>query len=133
VFNLLALVPWYYRIAAVAALALSLFGYGYLKGVQHHEAATADADRRALEAGNVQVTRYIDRVRTIDRNVPLAAAAIERMCDNRKLPGAGRTDAAAGADAGIRSDTVAADIGACARNSARLAALQAALRPQVAR
>ena len=35
--NPLALIPFPYRILALIALALSLFGYGWLKGAQHGE------------------------------------------------------------------------------------------------
>jgi len=35
--NLLSLVPWYYRLGAIALLGLALFGYGYFKGLEHNE------------------------------------------------------------------------------------------------
>jgi hypothetical protein len=34
---LLALVPWWGRALAIAALAVSLFGYGWIKGAEHGE------------------------------------------------------------------------------------------------
>jgi len=35
--SLLSLVPWYYRLGAIALLGIALFGYGYFKGLEHGE------------------------------------------------------------------------------------------------
>lgn len=65
----MALVPWYYRAAAIVALIVAVFGTGYVKGLHHQEAVDELAfekerqlqDKLAIHAGQVAV----DRAQTI--------------------------------------------------------------------
>lgn len=49
--NLLStLIPWPYRLLALALLAAVLLGFGYVKGLQHAAADAAKSDSRALQS-----------------------------------------------------------------------------------
>ena len=70
------LIPWPYRWLAVAALAVALIGFGWVKGAGHVQAQwdaaaqqqtlqTAAARQRQAEATVKVVTQYVDRVRVV--------------------------------------------------------------------
>lgn len=70
------LIPWPYRWLAVAALAVVLIGFGWVKGVEHVQAKWDAAVRQeTLHAATVRqkqaeatvkvVTKYVDRVRVV--------------------------------------------------------------------
>jgi hypothetical protein len=70
------LIPWPYRLLALAALAIALVGFGWIKGAGHVQArwdasvqqqtlqATAVSERQAQATVEV-VTEYVDRVRVV--------------------------------------------------------------------
>lgn len=70
------LIPWPYRWLAVAALAVALIGFGWIKGAGHVQAqwdaavqqqslqAAAIRERQAQATVNV-ITEYVDRVRVV--------------------------------------------------------------------
>ena len=70
------LIPWPYRWLAIAALAVALIGFGWIKGASHAQAQwDAVAHRQNLKAVAVRqrqaeatvkvVTQYVDRVRVV--------------------------------------------------------------------
>ena len=72
----MSLIPWPYRLLAVAALAAALIGFGWVKGASHVQAKwdaaiqqqtlqTADVRQRQAEATVKIVTEYVDRVRVV--------------------------------------------------------------------
>ena len=72
----MSLIPWPYRLLALAVLALALVGVGWLKGaghVQHQwDEAVAEqarhvarAEKQQAEATVQVVTRYVDRVKVV--------------------------------------------------------------------
>ena len=72
----MTLIPWPYRLMALAALAVALIGFGWVKGAGHVQArwdaavqqqtlqATAIRERQALATVKV-VTEYVDRIRVV--------------------------------------------------------------------
>ena len=72
----MSLIPWPYRWLAVAALAVALIGFGWIKGAGHVQAqwdaavqqqnlqASAVRERQAQATVKV-VTQYVDRVRVV--------------------------------------------------------------------
>lgn len=46
---LLSLVPWYYRLLALLALAAALVGFGFVKGLDYASDQTAKTERAALQ------------------------------------------------------------------------------------
>ena len=85
----MSLIPWPYRLLALAALAVALIGFGWIKGASHVQARwdaavqqqslqTAAVRQRQAEATVKVVTQYVDRVRvvrekgdTITKEVPV--------------------------------------------------------------
>jgi hypothetical protein len=74
--NLLSVVPAPYRLLAIAALAVALLGFGWVKGAAHvqseWDAAIANqtlqvavVKRRQAEATVQVITKYVDRVRIV--------------------------------------------------------------------
>lgn len=72
----MTLIPWSYRLMALAALAVALVGFGWVKGASHVQAQWDAADQQqALQAAAIRerqaqatvkvVTQYVDRVRVI--------------------------------------------------------------------
>lgn len=70
------LIPWTYRWLAIAALAVALIGFGWIKGAGHVQAQWAAATQqqtlqtaavrlRQAEATVKVVTQYVDRVRIV--------------------------------------------------------------------
>lgn len=70
------LIPWPYRWLAVAALAVALIGFGWIKGAGHVQAQwDAAAQQQTLQVAAVRqrqaeatvkvVTQYVDRVRVV--------------------------------------------------------------------
>lgn len=64
---LLSAVPWYYRLLALLALAVALFGFGFLKGCQYEQ-------RAALQAENTNLQRVI-KVERRQQSITASAAA----------------------------------------------------------
>ena len=72
----MSVIPWPYRLLALAALGVALVGFGWIKGASHiqeqWDAAiqqqalqTAAARERHAQATVKVVTQYVDRVRVI--------------------------------------------------------------------
>ena len=157
--NLLSVVPLWARLAAVAALALALIGYGYTKGAASVQEKwdlavakeTAAAVRVVVKQGQITeriVTQYVDRVRvireageTIIKEVPIYVPA-----DSPDLPGGFRVlhdhaaagtlpDPASGSDAApvpaqTAATTVIQNYTACRETGERLSKLQQWIREQ---
>ena len=150
---LLAGVPLWFRLLALAGLIAALFGYGWMKGAQHGERRLAAAESKALKEGVRIVTlrgavttrietKYLPQIartevitETIVREVPVYVA----RTDPDLSPGfrvlhdaaaAGRVpDPASLADAATvpaqtAAETIAANYGACRADQLRLQGLQ---------
>ena len=76
--NAVNLIPWPYRWLAVAALAVALIGFGWVKGAGHVQSKwDAAAQQQTLQAAAIRerqaqatvkvVTQYVDRVRVVNR------------------------------------------------------------------
>ena len=72
----MSVIPWPYRLLALAALGLALVGFGWVKGAGHVQAQWDTAvQRQALQATAVReeqaqatvkvVTEYVDRIRVV--------------------------------------------------------------------
>ena len=72
----MSVIPWPYRLLALAALCIALFGLGWLKGAGHVQAqwdaattaqqkAQAQVQIRQAEATVQVVTKYVDRVQIV--------------------------------------------------------------------
>lgn len=72
----MTLIPWPYRLLALAALAVALIGFGWVKGAGHVQAQwDAAVQQQSLEAAALSerqaqatvkvVTEYVDRVRIV--------------------------------------------------------------------
>lgn len=106
-----------------------------------YRAADARADRAEtalkVEAANAKiVTKYVDRIVKVPGPAVVRERLVGRVCHEiPDVPGAADPDAAAGEDAGDRrvdaAGDLAADLGACRRNTMKLEALQDVLRPQL--
>jgi hypothetical protein len=71
-----SVVAWPYRLLALAALGIALFGFGWLKGASHVQAqwdaataaqqqALAQVQTRQAEATVQVVTQYVDRIQIV--------------------------------------------------------------------
>jgi hypothetical protein len=60
--QLLTLVPWYYRVAALAALAASLVGYGFAKGLEYAEVFASAERAKVIAAAHEQNVRTAERI-----------------------------------------------------------------------
>ena len=69
-------IPWPYRLLALAALGVALVGFGWIKGASHVQAqCDAAIQQRTLQAAAIRerqaqatvkvVTEYVDRVRVV--------------------------------------------------------------------
>lgn len=148
----MSLIPWPYRWLAIAALAVALIGFGWIKGAGHVQAQWDAAVReRQAQATAKVVTQYVDRVRvvrekgdTIIKEVPVyvsvqadAACTISRgfvrlhdAAAAGELPEPARdADAAAtGIALSAVAGTVAANYQTCHENAEQLRALQTWIR-----
>lgn len=80
------------------------------------------------------VTKYVERVVTVEKRIPGAVRYLERLCVIPGVPSAGSPDAEAAPDPrDQRIAGLAADFAACVQNAEQLRALQDVLRPQVKR
>lgn len=72
----MTLIPWPYRLLALAALGVALVGFGWIKGAGHVQAQwdaaiqqqtlqTAAARERQAQATVKVVTQYVDRIRIV--------------------------------------------------------------------
>ena len=72
----MSVIPWPYRLLALAALGLALVGFGWVKGAGHVQAQwDAAVQQQALQAAAVReeqaqatvevITEYVDRVRVV--------------------------------------------------------------------
>ncbi len=72
----MSVMPWPYRLLALAALGIALFGFGWLKGASHVQAqwdaatakqqqAQAQAQTRQAETTVQVVTQYVDRIQVV--------------------------------------------------------------------
>ena len=72
----MSLISWPYRLLALAALGIAVFGFGWLKGASHVQAqwdaataaqqqAQAQAQNRQAEATVQVVTQYVDRIQVV--------------------------------------------------------------------
>ena len=72
----MSVIPWPYRLLALAALGVALVGFGWIKGASHVQAQwDAAIQQQALQAAAVRerqaqatvkvVTQYVDRVRFV--------------------------------------------------------------------
>lgn len=72
----MSLISWPYRLLALAALGIALFGFGWLKGASHVQAqwdaataaqqqAQAQLQTRQAEATVQVVTKYVDRIQIV--------------------------------------------------------------------
>ena len=72
----MSVIPWAYRLLALAVLGVALVGFGWIKGASHVQAQWAAAiQQQALQAAAVRerqaqatvevVTQYVDRVRVV--------------------------------------------------------------------
>ena len=71
-----SVIPWPYRLLALAALGIALFGFGWLKGASHVQAqwvaataaqqqAQAQVQIQQAEATVQVVTQYVDRIQVV--------------------------------------------------------------------
>ena len=112
--NLLALVPWPYRILAIAGLIAACIGFGYVKGFEHEEAkynALADSVQAAGEAQNANTAVIIAQQKQISQEAGNEATTLRKRLAQylaanrlpRDNPGSSRLppvpDAAPGIDA----------------------------------
>ena len=71
----MSVIPWPYRLLALAALGVALVGFGWIKGANHvqaqwvaaiqQQALQAAARERQAQATVKVVTQYVDRVRVV--------------------------------------------------------------------
>lgn len=72
----MSLIPWPYRLLALAALGIALFGFGWIKGASHvqtqwdaatavQQQAQAQLQIQQAEATVQVVTQYVDRIQIV--------------------------------------------------------------------
>ncbi|MBO8044187.1 hypothetical protein J6396_41715, partial [Pseudomonas aeruginosa] len=72
----MSVIPWPYRLLALAALGVALVGFGWIKGADHVQAQwNAAVQKQTLQVAAVRerqaqatvkvVTQYVDRVRVV--------------------------------------------------------------------
>lgn len=120
------------------ALAVSLLTCAGLWKLYDAADDRADRAEKALkvEAANAKiVTKYVEKIVQIPGPTVVRERLVGRVCNTVDVPGAGRADAAVGADTGDRQPDAAGglaeDLGACQRNRLKLDALHEVLRPQL--
>lgn len=157
--NLTALIPLPYRLLALAALAIALMGFGWLKGAQHeqlkYEAIFAKAQAQVVRvqtrqaavtaAVDAKYTPAIERVRTVTQTIikeiptyvsandcPLSPGfrVLHDAAAAGELPDAAGIADAAAVPAAAVADTVVENYGACLETAKRLTGLQDWIRQQ---
>lgn len=74
--NLLTIVPWYYKLGALALVGIALIGFGWVEGAGHVQnkwnaqkqevlIKTITIEAKQAEATVKVVTKYIDRIKVI--------------------------------------------------------------------
>lgn len=156
---LLSIVPWWERLAAIAALCAALFGFGWLKGAEHGERKLDAIQAAALKEGARIVTvrgavttkvetKYVPQIakaqvitETIVKEVPVYVYPTDPDLPGRfrvfhdaaaagRVPDpAGIPDAAAAPAQDVAS-TVADNYGTCLENAKQLEGLQAWINEQ---
>lgn len=121
---------------AAGVLALALWGTWQYAGRLKDQRDAAVAALETEMANEKVVTKYVDRIVKIPGPPVIRERLVSGVCgDKDGVPGAGHSDAAAGADAGNRqpdfAEGLARDLAAAQRNRAKLEALQDVLKPQV--
>ncbi len=134
--------PHLWKLVALLGLVLCVAAYG--KGRRDADAAweARQAARAAAEArqdlatseNNVrEVIKYVDRIKTVERNVPVVRERVVRLCDEGPrwaVHGAGELATAAETDAPDRRADLAAELVASRENQEQCRALMAVVRPQ---
>ena len=152
-FAFLSIVPWYYRVAAVALLVAAVFGYGCLKGAEYGEHKLDAAQAASLKEGvriiavrgavtEKIVTKYlpaITKIETITETIvkevntyvppsdPAVSGGFRVYHDAAaagRVPDASEIPHAAPASAQTAAATVAENYGACRADQERLRGLQ---------
>ena len=135
---LLSIVPWYYRLAALAVLAVALVGYGWLKGAEYGErkldtriAAENVATIAGLKAAGEKTKAFqqkkdeaLHAANERAKKAQVAAAAARATVDGlRSDLAAARNDMSSASLASIRkyAATLNAVFGECAAEVERLA------------
>jgi hypothetical protein len=118
-------------IASLAALALYVMFNKWQAADKRADIAEAAL---VVQAANEKVvTKYVDKIVTVEKRIPGAVKHIYSLCEQPAVvSGASDPDAAATADARDRRIAgLAADSAACRQNAEQLSALQEVLRPQL--
>ena len=120
------------EVAAAAVCALALYVMFNRWQAADERADQAEAALETEKANAKVVTKYVDRVVTIEKRIPGAVRHIYSLCEQPGVPGAGHPNAAAAADARDRRIAgLAADAGSCRQNAEQLSAIQEVLRGQI--
>lgn len=126
---LLALVPWWGRWLAIGALAVSLFGYGYVKGKNSAEEESATAQAQAFADAYHIVTKheveYVEHIQKIAGPIVVRDRLVRGVCE--PAVGVSSESAPVKAPSGYSdaqfSDRLATDLVANAANIAQCEAL----------
>jgi hypothetical protein len=123
---------------AAGACALLIAACALLWNLYRAADERADRAEQALkvEAANAHiVTKYVEKIVKVPGPAVVRERLVGRVCHIVDVPGPGRADAAPGENPGDRqpdpAGELAADLGACRRNTMKLEALQEVLRPQL--
>ncbi len=128
----------------VGLLGLALCVAAYAKGRRDadavwearqaaHAAAETRQDLATAENNVREVIKYVDRIKTVERNVPVVRERVVRLCDEGPrwaVHGAGEPAAAAETDAADRRADLAAELVASRENQEQCRALMAVVASQ---
>lgn len=97
-----------------------------------------DNAEKALQTQAVNekvVVKYVERKVEIIKRVPVIAGNLDKLCEQRRLSGAGNTASTASAEADHAQVVagLAGEIGACLAETEQINALRDVLKPQIAR